>query len=290
VKANAAIVPAGVSGAVSVYVTNTTDVILDIDGYFAPPSQSTLTFYPLPPCRVADTRNTNGDLGGPYLKGDRERDFPILEATSCFPKGVNPAAYSFNFTAVPHGPLGYLTVWPTGEGQPLVSTLNSYGGQVTANAAIVPAGTDGQISTFVTNDTDLVIDINGYFATPDQNGLSLYPVVPCRLIDTRSGHGAFRGTLQPPVDVVNSQCPVPKTSQAYVLNATVVPQGVLGYLTLWPDGGNQPNVSTLNSWDGMVSSNMAIVPAGNQGKIDAYAEEDTAPTNLILDIFSYFAP
>ena len=68
-KANAAIVPAGVSGAVSVYVTNTTDVILDIDGYFAPPSQSTLTFYPLPPCRVADTRNTNGDLGGPYFEG-----------------------------------------------------------------------------------------------------------------------------------------------------------------------------------------------------------------------------
>ena len=36
VKANAAIVPAGASGAVSVYVTDTTDVVLDIDGYFAP--------------------------------------------------------------------------------------------------------------------------------------------------------------------------------------------------------------------------------------------------------------
>ena len=36
IKANAAIVPAGASGAVSVYVTNTTDVVIDIDGYFAP--------------------------------------------------------------------------------------------------------------------------------------------------------------------------------------------------------------------------------------------------------------
>jgi hypothetical protein len=292
VKANAAIVPAGVSGAVSVYVTDTTDVILDIDGYFAPPSQSTLAFYPLPPCRVADTRNTNGDLGGPYLKGGAQRDFPVLAATEC---GIpNTAqAYSLNFTAVPHGFLGYLTVWPTGENQPLVSTLNSYGGQVTANAAILPAGTGGEISTFVTNDTDLVIDINGYFAPAGQNGLSLYPVVPCRVLDTRStygGHGPFRGTLSPPVDLVNSKCAPPNTAQAYVLNATVVPTGEMGYLTLWPDGIQQPIVSTLNALDGVVTSNMAIVPAGKQGKIEAYVEEDTAPTDLILDISSYFAP
>jgi len=54
-KANAAIVPAGASGAVNVFVTNTADVI--IDGYFTTPSQSTLKFFPLTPCRVADTRD-----------------------------------------------------------------------------------------------------------------------------------------------------------------------------------------------------------------------------------------
>ena len=45
-KADAAIVPAGVSGGVSVFVTDTANVILDIDGYFAPSSQSTLPFIP----------------------------------------------------------------------------------------------------------------------------------------------------------------------------------------------------------------------------------------------------
>ena len=59
VKANAAIVPAGANGAVSVFASNTTNVVLDIDGYFAPVGGSTLAFYPLPPCRVADTRNAN---------------------------------------------------------------------------------------------------------------------------------------------------------------------------------------------------------------------------------------
>ena len=33
-----------------------------------------------------------------------------------------------------------------------------------ANAAIVPAGPNGAISIFVTNDCDVIIDVNGYFA------------------------------------------------------------------------------------------------------------------------------
>jgi uncharacterized repeat protein (TIGR03803 family) len=293
VKANAAIVQAGASAAVSVYVSNTTNVILDIDGYFTTPSQQTLQFYPLPPCRVADTRDPNQPqgLGPPYVSGGVPRDFPVLAASTCnIPSSAQ--AYSLNFTVVPHGFFGYLTVWPAGQNQPVVSTLNAYGGQYTANAAIVPAGTDGKVSTYALNDTELVIDINGYFAAPGQGGQSLYAVAPCRVLDTRdyTDTGSFRGTLSPPVDLRGFPCAVPSTAQAYVLNATVVPTGEMGYLTLWPDGMTQPIVSTLNALDGAVTSNMAIVPAGNQGQIDAYADVDTSLTDLILDIFSYFAP
>src|SRR5271165_2895000 len=284
VKANAAIVPAGVSGGVNVFVSNTSDVVLDIDGYFAPVSNSTLAFYPLTPCRVADTRNPNGPLGGPYLSGGVPRDFPILQSNCMIPNSAQ--AYSFNFTAVPRNgiPLGYLTVWPAGQSQPLVSTLNAPTGTVVANAAIVPAGTGGDIDVFASNNSDLVIDVNGYFAVPGNGGLSLYPAVPCRVLDTRNGFGQFVGTIV--VDVVDSVCGPSNTAQAYVLNATVVPPGPLGYLTLWPDGVQQPLVSTLNAIDGAVTSNMAIVPTNN-GSIDAFASN---LTQLILDISSYFAP
>jgi uncharacterized repeat protein (TIGR03803 family) len=292
IKANAVIVPAGTQGAVSVYVTNSTDVVLDIDGYFAPTSGS--TFYALPPCRVADTRKSTfpPGLGVPHLSGGVARDFPVLNAAACnIPSSAQ--AYSLNFTAVPYpalgAPLGYLELWPTGQ-QPAnpVSTLNNLTGTIVANAAIVPAGTGGDITAYASNDTDLVIDINGYFAPAGQNGLSLYPAVPCRVIDTRKiGNGQpFSGTLSPPVDVVDSVCGPPSTAQAYVFNATVVPSGGLGYLTLWPDGQGQPVVSTLNAIDGAITSNMAIVPTNN-GKVDAYA---SGITQLILDISSYFAP
>ena len=293
IKANAAIVSAGANGAISVYASNTTNVVLDINGYFAPPSASTLAFYPLTPCRVADTRKDSfpAGLGSPHLAGTVERDFPVL-SSSCIPSGINAQAYSFNFAAVPYPdlghPLGYLEVWPKDQKpQQPVSTLNNLTGTIVANAAIVPAGTDGEITVFATNDTDVVIDVNGYFAAAGLGGLSLYPAAPCRVLDTRKvGNGQpFSGLLSPPVDVVASPCGVPTAAQAYVFNATVVPVG-LGYLTLWPEGKEQPVVSTLNAIDGWISSNMAIVPSTN-GKIDAYA---SGITQLILDISSYFAP
>src|ERR1019366_8971706 len=291
IKANAAIIPAGTNEAISVYATQTTDVILDIDGYFVPATSTTLAFFPLTPCRVADTRWTIGPLGGPYLAGGHERIFPVLSSTCNIPDTA--LAYSLNFAAIPHGPLGYMTVWPTGQNKPLVSTLNALTGTVTANAALVPSGLQGAISVYPSSATDLVIDVDGYFAQPlsgpqpadGPQPLSLYTLAPCRVLDTRQGSGAFSGTI--PVDVLTSVCQVP-SAQAYVLNATVVPYHgqPLGYLTLWPDAESKPVVATLNALDGAITSNMAIVPTLN-GSIDAFA---TTPTDLVADIFSYFAP
>jgi len=293
-KANAAIVPAGTNGAVSVYASNTTNVVLDIDGYFESVSGSTLAFYPLviggklAPCRVADTRNPDGPLGGPFLAANQERDFPVLDASSCnIPSSA--AAYSLNFTVVPRNDQVWVfTAWPFGDTLPGTSTLNAPTGTVVANAAIVPAGTSGKVATLASADTDLVIDINGYFAAAGEGGLSLYPMAPCRTLDTRAGNAPpFTGMLSPPVNVVGSVCGPPSSAEAYVFNATLLPAGdPVYFLTLWPDGGAQPNASTLNAYDGAVTSNMAIVPTTN-GSIDAYA---AGLTQLILDISGYFAP
>ena len=280
IKANAAIVPAGTpSGSVSVYVTNTTNVILDIDGYFATPTQGSLQFYPLTPCRIVDTRGGDGGM----LQAGVERDYAIA-GTCEVPSDA--AAYSFNVTVLPAaGGLDFLTVWPQGETQPVVSTLNDNTGTVVANAAIVPAGNNNTTAFYAhSNSTNLLVDVDGYFAAPGSGGLSLYPLTPCRVLDTRSSGGSFMG--EKTVNVEGSVCAPPGNAAAYVFNATVVPPGPMLYLSLWPDGELQPVVSTLNAEDGFITSNMAIVPNIN-GSIDAYAD---ALTQLILDISGYFAP
>ena len=255
IKANAAITPAGTNGGVSIYVSDATQVILDIDGYFVPAgTASALAFYPLTPCRVADTRNTAGALGGPALPAGGTRSFPVQSSSCGIPS--NAKAYSLNVTAVPHSTLNYLTTWPTGQPLPNVSTLNSSTGTVAANAAIVPVGSNGNVSIFTSDATDVILDVNGYFASPSTGGLSLYTTTPCRVLDTRPS--PFTGTI--PIAPMRSSCAPSATPRVYVLNATVVPVGELIYLSLWPNGAALPNVSTLNAFDGAITSNMAIVP------------------------------
>jgi hypothetical protein len=112
---------------------------------------------------VADTRNTDGPFGGPEMAGGTTRSFAIPASGCNVPSTA--AAYSVNVTVVPDGALGYLSAWPAGASQPNVSTLNSWDGSVVANAAIIPAGTNAAVSVFVTNNTNVILDINGYFAS-----------------------------------------------------------------------------------------------------------------------------
>jgi hypothetical protein len=260
-----------------------------------------MAFFPLAPCRIADTRSVGGSgktgpFGPPFLAGGSARSFPIPASFCNAPASAR--AYSLNVTVVPHGPLDYLSAWPAGQTAPVVSTLNSLGGEVLANAAIVPAGTDGAISLFASNDTDVVIDINGYFAPPTGlQALAFYPLTPCRVVDTRavggSGLGGYFGPPQMAASSARSfpipsgSCGIPSAAEAYSFNMTVVPPGILDYLTTWPVGQSMPLVSTLNDTTGAVVANAAIVPAGTNGAVDVFVPQ---ATDLIIDTNGYFAP
>jgi hypothetical protein len=137
-----------------------------------------LLFVPLAPCRAYDTRPNP-------IKANATRDFPI--GGKC---GVpaSAAAYSLNITVVPKGPLGYLSAWPTPDRPiPDVSILNSQNGQIVANAAILPAGVNGSITVLVTDPSDIIIDVNGYFTPPE---LKPDPVHTGELL-TRQADGTY---------------------------------------------------------------------------------------------------
>src|SRR4030095_348579 len=77
-------------------------------GSSAPPS--TTQFVPVTPCRVMDTRDPPGPLGGPLLFGGVPRTIPVPSSSCGIP--ANATAYSLDVTVVPSsGPLSVLTVW-----------------------------------------------------------------------------------------------------------------------------------------------------------------------------------
>jgi M6 family metalloprotease-like protein/uncharacterized repeat protein (TIGR01451 family) len=287
ILANAAIVPAGGGGAISAFATDSADLIIDINGYFRPPSANSLQFFPLTPCRVLDTRNTTGTFGGPAIPGTGSRSFPFPSSSCNIPS--NAAAYSLNVTAVPQGSLGYLTAYPSGGSVPFVSTLNSLDGTILANAAIVPAGSNGAVSFYATNTTHLVVDINGYFAPSASSGRNFFVTTPCRLVDTRNANSPLGGPMLNGLSartfpLPTSSCGLPSPA-AYSLNVTVVPSGRLGYLTIWPTGQLQPYVSTLNAGKGLVVANAALVPAGTNGSVDVFV---LSGTHVVIDVNGYF--
>ena len=154
---------------------------------FSPNATSTtaLIFVAVSPCRLVDTRGASvGFIGstpfnGPYIPAQQTVAFPIQSATETAttaptPCGAIPSiaqAYSLNLTLVPH-PIGtavnYVTMWPdNGSAIPGVSTVNDQQGTVVANSAIVPAGTNsGGIKVFAYGATDVIIDMNGFYAAP----------------------------------------------------------------------------------------------------------------------------
>ncbi len=155
--ANMALVQAGADGSINVYSSRTTDLLVDIAGYFAAPGTGGLSLYTATPCRVLDTRGGSGIFG---------QVSEILTNNPCgVPSGLN-AAYVLNATALPSGPLNYLDLWQTGQPMPTSSTtLNAQDGAITNNMAIVPS-TVGSINAYASNQTQLILDFYGYFAPP----------------------------------------------------------------------------------------------------------------------------
>jgi hypothetical protein len=139
-----------------------------------PASANPLVFVAMPPCRIVDTRagqGFTGAFGPPSLVAGAIRTFPILSNTTC-PIPAIAQAYSFEISVVPPGPLAYITAFPTGEPSPVAAiAVESPLGYLVSNTGIIPAGTNGSVDVYATNATDIVIDINGYYAAiGDING------------------------------------------------------------------------------------------------------------------------
>jgi len=121
-------------------------------------------FFTVSPCRVLDTRNPNGALGGPALAAGTQRSFHV--AGVC---GIPASAQSIsvNVTVTGSSAAGSLSLYP-GNAIPLgTSTINFTAGRTLANNAMLLLATDGTGTFTVQNAggsaVHFILDVNGYF-------------------------------------------------------------------------------------------------------------------------------
>ena len=226
----------GSQGAVSVFVSNTTDVVLDIDGYFAPQQldAGVLSADAVPGGRHPQQHLSSGP-GTAVLDGRSCARFSDPEQHN-LQYSQHAQAYSLNFTVVP--------AWAAGlsdgvAGRPAAAQRfhpergDRHGRGQRGDRA---GGQGGWRHRRVCQQRYGPGDrYQRLLRRAGQGGLSLYPVAPCRVLDTRLvGNGQpFAGTERRWM-WWTARVRRRAAAQAYVFNATVVPSVPLGYLTLWP--------------------------------------------------------
>ncbi len=160
-----AVTGAHASGLVSASVTNSGSPAGTLsNAYFYNPPATAATFFTLPPCRMLDTRNPAGPLGGPILAGGSTRTFSLIGACGV-PAGAT--ALSVNVTVTSPTAAGFLAIYP-GNAIPFgTSAITFSAGQTIANNAMILLATDGSGTVSVQNGgaggTHVILDVNGYF-------------------------------------------------------------------------------------------------------------------------------
>jgi len=114
-----------------------------------------------------------------------------------------------------------------------------------------------------------------------------YTVVPCRLFDTRTGGGALSaGAIR--TYGINEGCGIPSNVGAIAANITVTAATNAGYLSLFPAGTAEPNVSTINYKAGQTRANNAILPLGPEATFTVACRQPAGSVHFILDVVGYF--
>jgi hypothetical protein len=148
--ANLAMLGLGSNGSVCLFSMVTTDVVVDITGYFT--KSAGFGFTGITPTRLLDTRP------GARLKPNETRTIPLTG----FPNTASGIV--LNVTAADPTDPGYLTVFPCGSAVPEASSVNYRAGQTVPNLVAVGVS-NGAVCIHSYASTEVIVDVTGFYGT-----------------------------------------------------------------------------------------------------------------------------
>ncbi|TMF88288.1 MAG: hypothetical protein E6I11_01065 [Chloroflexi bacterium] len=283
--ANLVVVQVGNGGAVTFYNQfGSAHVVVDLEGYFAPPSGTAGQEVALTPTRITDTRSGSGQPNaGSKLGAGGSIAVQVTGAGGVPANGVSSAI--LNITVTNTTAPSFLTVWPSGSARPNASNLNWVAGQTLPNRVIAQIGAGGKVSVYNQfGAADVIVDVSGYFTDATASGKLFTPQVAHRIADTR-GHATLGPggtyTLQ-----VGGVSPVPSPATAVVINVTVTDTTAPSFLTVYPSTATRPLASDLNWTARLTIPNLVVATLGTTGAIRFY--NSAGSTDVVVDLLGYF--
>jgi len=268
--------------------SGTTDLVLDVSGYFLPGTTGD-TYHALTPARVLDTRKSIGLSG--KLKANTPRTIAVW-GHGGVPSSAK--AVTGNVTVVNSSAAWAVYLGPAPIAKPSASTINFLKGQIAGNSLTVALSSTGTLSaTYMSgsgNTTDLVFDVTGYY-TADATGLRYVPLSPAPVLDTRidAGLSGKFSANTPRTFTVRGRGSVPTNAAGIAGVVSVVGQTGPWALGVGPVPAAKPTTSALNFLKGDVCSNGLTVALSSTGTLSAtYMAGSGSTTNVVLYVSGYF--
>ncbi|MCC6988734.1 MAG: hypothetical protein IT181_07035, partial [Acidobacteria bacterium] len=232
-------------------------------------------FQPMTPTRIVDTRTGSG--GGRLIANIATR-FTIGGRNGV---PANATGVHLNVTGVGQSGDGFVSLYPC-EATPTVSNLNLSGSKPAPNAVTVGLDTNGELCVIASVDTDIVMDLSGWFGPTATNRYR--PIDnPVRAVDTRTSPLVKRM----PANTQISLTVTAANATAVNLNVTAVDPKDDGFLTVFPCAAGRPNTSNLNPAAGVTRANLAVVPVDANDNVCIYTY---AETDVVVDMAGTWAP
>ena len=251
-------------------------------------------FHGLVPKRILDSRTPNGGWSAKLVAGS-PKDLVVtgLGGGSNVPSTASAVVMN---VAVTGGSAGsFVTTYPAGTPTPNASNLNFGAGETIANLVTVKLGGAGKVSfANAVGSVDVIADVVGYYDDGTGPGDLYTGITPTRLLDSRTANGGWSSplvagaartlTVRQPANAAG----VPATATVVIANVTVTGSTAGSFVSVWPGGVAQPNVSNLNFGPGQTIPNLAIIGIGANGAI-SFANA-VGSVDVIVDVVGYFDP
>lgn len=260
---NAAFAPLGDGGKLTVFSTFTTDIVIDISGYFTPASSSTSgRLVPVTPNRILDTRIGLGWTPPAPPPTTNPGTIPTTVPTTpvpTTPAPTTPVPTTVPTTTVP-GP-------PANPGD--TKNCGDFANYQQAKA---------WFDTYYPYYGDIA-RLDG-----DNNGK------PCESLPGAPNTYSPRPEVVAPATIIRLQVAgrggVPTAGvSAVVINVTAVDPTGPGYVQVAPTPVTVGASSNLNTATGRTIANLVVVPLGTGGAVDLYT---TTTVDLVADVAGYF--
>jgi hypothetical protein len=284
---NAVTVKVGDDRQVNIYNNlGTVNVVVDVVGYYAEGEGAGFTS--VEPERILDSRPAS--QVGPYNTPWAPMTTRDVTVTGVGGVPADAEAVVLNVTATQTNAVSFLSIWPEGDTQPTVSSLNWDPGWTIPNAVTVKVGTGGVINIYNNLGTaNVLVDVVGYFQSG--TGFPFHPLSPERILDSRQatqvGPYATPWTAGLTRNLTVTGGTVPAEADAILMNSTItLPSNAVSFLSIWPSGEPRPTVSSLN-WDpGWTIANAVTAKVGTGGAVSFY--NNLGSVHVISDLAGWY--